>query len=229
MSNSVNINNSSKKPFQSFKNAPKVKKGFYSYRYHNHDVVENHTKVKALLGSVGGVGVSLAIFAKNQKLDLKVPKNYFKIKYGIKEMIVMSGLGVIGGVLGGVSGSNSKQEKINEGVFQFMNATVPLLAVHPVTTILDRSEKLKKNLPVRILAILLALMAGMKGAAEVSNFINDPDDKIPDRKLTFKDALANIDDALGAFAAAKIPFVDKIEKFLPLIYSWCGYRAGQNN
>lgn len=44
-----------------------------------------------------------------------------------------------------------------------------------------------------------------------------------------KDAIANIDDALGAFAIAKVPFADKVEKIIPLIFVWCGYRAGQSN
>ena len=44
-----------------------------------------------------------------------------------------------------------------------------------------------------------------------------------------KDALANVDDAFGAFSIAKIPMADKVEKILPLIYVWCGYRAGQSN
>lgn len=229
MSSQINITNTPRKPFQSFRNAPKVKKGFTNYRYHNRDVVETHTKVKALAGSLAGVGISMAIFAKNQKLDLKNPLNYLKVKYGIKEMIVMSGLGVIGGVLGGVIGSDKKKEKVDEGVFQFMNATVPLLAVHPATKLMDKSSKFNTNLPLRVGVILAVLLAGMKGAAEISNFINDPKDKVPDRKLTLKDALANTDDALGAFAVAKIPFVDKLEKLLPLIYTWCGYRAGQSN
>lgn len=73
--------------------------------------------------------------------------------------------------------------------------------------------------------------AGMKVAADLSNLINDPKDLVPDRKLTIKDAAANIDDALGIFVLAKMPFAKylHVEKILPAIYSWCGYRAGESN
>ena len=68
-------------------------------------------------------------------------------------------------------------------------------------------------------------------AAKLSNKINDPQDKVPDRKLTFKDSIANIDDALGVLILAKVPIAEKlhIDKTLPAIYSWCGYRAGISN
>ena len=83
-------------------------------------------------------------------------------------------------------GSNKKKEKMDEGVFQFMNATVPLLFVHPVTKFLENSKSLKDNKIARIVGIAASLLVGMKGAAVLSNFINDPNDKVPDRKLTMK-------------------------------------------
>ncbi len=235
MSSQVNVTtNTPKKPFSSFKSVVYAKKVNLtyapkrSYRNHNRDVVETHTKVKALLGSVAGVGLSTAVMAKQQKLSLKNPLNLFKLKYGVKEMIAVCGLGIISGALAGMIGSDKKKEKMDEGVFQFMNATVPLLGVHPVTKMIDNS-KYKENLPLRVAAIVAVLFAGMKVAAEFSNFINDPHDKVPDRKLTMLDSIANIDDAVGAFAIAKIPVVSQLEKILPLIYVWCGYRAGKNN
>lgn len=71
----------------------------------------------------------------------------------------------------------------------------------------------------------------MYGSAALANLITDPKDKYPDRKLTPKDALANIDDGIGALALAKIPMLDKlnISGILPLIYTACGYRAGKSN
>ena len=229
MSYQLNINNTHAKPFNSFKSAPKVKKGYMNYRYHNSEAVETHTKVKALAGSVLGAGISAAVVAKTQKLKLSNPLNLFKLKYGVKELIAVSSLSIIGGVIGGMIGSNKKKEKMDEGVFQFMNATVPLLFVHPVTKFLENSKSLKDNKIARIVGIAASLLVGMKGAAVLSNFINDPNDKVPDRKLTMKDAVANIDDALGALAIAKVPFAAKVEKIIPLIFVWCGYRAGQSN
>lgn len=234
MSNQVTVTNTPRKPFGMFKSVANAKKANLtyaprrSYRNHTHDIVETHTKVKALLGSLAGVAFSTAIVAKKQKLSLKNPLNIFKLKYGMKEMIAVCGLGIIGGASGGMIGSDKKKEKMDEGVFQFMNATVPLLGVHPVTKMIDNS-KYKQNLPLRVAAIVAVLFAGMKVAAELSNFINDPHDKVPDRKLTIWDSIANIDDAVGAFAIAKIPVVSQLEKILPLIYVWCGYRAGKSN
>lgn len=235
MSDQVKISPQKQRPFNTFKSVAYAKKNNLtyapqrrSYRNHNRDVVETHTKVKSFIGSLAGVALSTGLIAKHQKMKLSNPLNLFKLKYGIKEMIAISGLGIIGGVTGGMIGSDKKKEKVNEGVFQFMNATVPLLMVHPVTEMIDKS-KYKNNLPLRIGAILATLLVGMKGAAVVSNYINDPKDKVPDRKLTFMDSVANIDDAVGAFSVAKIPFVSQLEKVLPFIYVWCGYRAGQNN
>ena len=229
MQNNVNIANTQVKPFNSFHSATKVKKAYINYRYHNSEAVETHTKVKALTGSLVGAGISAALLAKTQKLKLSNPMNFFKLKYGVKEMIAVSSLSIIGGVLGGMIGSDKKKEKMDEGVFQFMNATVPLLFVHPATKLVDNSKNLKNNKFVRLAAIGAALLTGMKSAAMISNYINDPNDKVPDRKLTLKDAVANIDDAVGAFAIAKLPFADKIEKIIPFIFVWCGYRAGQSN
>lgn len=228
MSNQVNINNNPRKPFAEFKNVRKVKRAYLNSRTHRTEKVEPHAKVKSLSGSLLGVGLSMVFCAKKQQLPLGDIKSYFKIKYGVTEMLAMSGLGIIGGVCGGMIGSKKKKAKMNEGVFQFMNATVPLLAVSPALKLVDGTQ-FKDNKIVRIGTIFGALLIGMKGAAEISNFINDPHGKVPDRKLTMKDALVNMDDALGALAVAKVPFVDKFEKFLPMVYTWCGYRAGQSN
>ena len=67
--------------------------------------------------------------------------------------------------------------------------------------------------------------------AKASNLITDPKDRYPDRRLNMKDAIANVDDVVGGLILAKFPLIDKlhIEKTLPFIYAWCGYRAGQNS
>lgn len=69
----------------------------------------------------------------------------------------------------------------------------------------------------------------MFGAAQVSNLIFDPKDKEPDRKLTFKDCIVNADDVLGALVLAKFSFIEKLhlDKLLPIIYAYCGIRAGK--
>ena len=47
----------------------------------------------------------------------------------------------------------------------------------------------------------------------------------------FKEDLANIDDLIGVLVLAKFPIVEKlhIDKLLPAIYAFCGYRAGKSN
>ena len=47
----------------------------------------------------------------------------------------------------------------------------------------------------------------------------------------YRDSIANIDDALGVLILAKVPIAEKlhVDKTLPAIYSWCGYRAGISN
>ena len=61
--------------------------------------------------------------------------------------------------------------------------------------------------------------------------ICDPKDKYPDRKLTLKDTIANLDDMIGLLVLAKFPLAEKlhIEKLLPFIYALCGFRAGKAN
>lgn len=227
----INNTTPSKKPFGSFKNAPRVKKAYLSHRYRNRDVVTTRTKVQSFIGALAGTVASMAIFAKLQKTKIKNPKDLLKINYGLKEMSIMSGISIIGGVLGGMIGSDRKKEKVNEGVFQFMNAALPPLVVAPALKVLDNSKSLKDSKIARVAVTIGFLLAGMKIGTIVSNYINDPQDKVPDRKLTMKDAIANVDDALGALAVAKFPLLEKlqIEKTLPAIFTWCGYRAGQSN
>ena len=112
-----------------------------------------------------------------------------------------------------------------------MNATVPTMLVGGAMELIKDNEKYKNSKPVKVAAIVTGLIAGMPLAAFISNIINDPKDKEPDRKLTLKDSIINMDDALGALVVAKIPVVDKLhlEKIMPAIFAWCGYRAGESN
>ena len=121
-----------------------------------------------------------------------------------------------------------KKRKINEGVFQFLNATVPTALVGGAMKLIEDNTKYQNSRAVKAAAIVISLIAGMPLAAFLANIINDPKDKEPDRKLTLKDSIVNMDDALGALVVAKIP-VGGLDKLLPAIFAWCGYRAGQSN
>ena len=214
--------------FNTFKNEPKIRNGYRTrtYRNHNYEKAENKVKLSAAIGGILGALIPAMIFAKKQNT------NIFKLEYGIKEMLTVSSGGILGGTVAGII-ENKKQHtkhKVKEGVFQFLNATVPLATIPLINNFVENSPKLN-NIPCKIAGTAAGLLGGMVIAADLSNRIIDPKDKEPDRKLNYKDAMANIDDALGALVLAKLPLVNHlpIETALPAIYAWCGYRAGQNN
>ena len=144
----------------------------------------------------------------------------------------MSGTAVTGGVLAGMLDENrqTKNNRLKEGVFQFLNASVPAWVVAGGLKLCESSKNFN-NLAGKILAVIAGLLVGMYGAASLSNVICDPKDKENDRKLTLLDCVANADDAFGALVLAKFPCADKLhlEKILPFIYAYCGYRAGKSN
>lgn len=195
-------------------------------RNYNRDI-SKADKTKALIGSTGGTALSLLYMLKKQKV-----KNPLKLKYDMKDMLLVSGCSIVGGIGIGLIGENKNVQKnrLREGLFQFMNSAIPTWIVGGVVSLCENTPKYNtpKN---KILSVFGGLLVGMYGSAALANIITDPKDKHPDRKLTLKDALANIDDAIGALALAKIPIISKlnIEKVLPLIYTACGYRAGQSN
>lgn len=189
--------------------------------------IKTSDKIQAGVGSVLGTLIALGILMKKQKI-----KNPFKLNYGLQEMITMSALSVAGGVSAGMIGDTkeARKNKFKEGVFQFMNGSVPTWIVSGVLKLSELSNKFN-NVPSKIGSVILALSVGMYGTATVSNLLFDPMDKKPDRKLSLKDCIANIDDAIGVLVMAKIPMVDKlhIETLLPAIYTYSGYRAGKSN
>ncbi len=190
--------------------------------------VSNTDKIKAISGSIIGTAIVMLILMKKQKI-----KNPLKLEYGMWDMVGMSAGSIAGGVSYGIIGEKEKEIKINrlrEGFFQFMNAAIPTWIVGGVLSLCKHSPN-HNNIRNKILSTIGGLLVGMYGSAALANVITDPKDKHPDRKLTYKDALANIDDAIGVFVLAKFPFADKLklERLLPVIYTMCGYRAGKSN
>lgn len=184
-------------------------------------------KLKAGFGAILGTAVPIALMMKKQGV-----KNPLKLKYGLQEMVVLSATSVASGVAVGMIGETKEtnKNKMKEGVFQFLNASIPTWVVGGVLKLCESSPKFN-NIPSKILSVAGGLLVGMFGSASLSNIICDPKDEKPDRKLTLKDCLINIDDALGVLVLAKIPFIEKIhfEKVLPLVFTYCGYRAGKSN
>lgn len=201
--------------------------GFLLRRNRSIRKASNKDKLQAAIGSIIGTIIPMVCMMKRQNI-----KNPFKLQYGLKEMMILSGTPIIGGVMVGMIGNDieSNWGKSREGVFQFFNAAVPTWLAGS-TLALCETTKGMNNIPMKMLSIIGAVFTGMLGAAAISNKICDPEDKRPDRKLTLKDSLANIDDLLGVLVLAKFPLADKlhVEKLLPIIYSYCGYRAGKSN
>ncbi|MBS4759627.1 MAG: hypothetical protein KHX03_02890 [Clostridium sp.] len=218
--------------FHRTENTKKMYQTWIDRRYHRIEKTDNKTASVIAASSILSTLVPMAFFAKKQfgKVNLK---NLIKIKYELPEMLCVSAGSITGGVVSGLVADKKadKKRKINEGVFQFMNATVPTLLVGGALKLLEDNSKYKNSKPVKVAAVATGLIAGMPLAAFLSNLINDPKDKEPDRKLTLKDSIINMDDAIGALVLADFPLIKHlhIEKIMPAIFAWCGYRAGQSN
>lgn len=199
---------------------------FVRNRIYEHEVTASD-KAKAALGAIIGTAVPMLYMMKKRKIS-----NPLKMNYGLGDMVILSGSSVIGGV--GISmiaeTKEANKNKLKEGTFQFLNAAIPTWIVGGMLKLCETSKKCN-NIPGKIASIAVGLLVGMFGTAEISNLIFDPHDKLPDRKLTLTDCIANADDAIGVLTLAKIPLVSHLhlEKLLPLIYGYCGYRAGKSN
>jgi len=184
-------------------------------------------KTLAAIGSVTGVGIVLAGIMKKQKI-----KNPFKIEYTVKEMLTMAGCANLGGILLssiGESVSNQKK-KWKEGAFQMILTSAPMLLVDTAIKKCSKSScKWINNNLTKIAASVAGVAVGSNAAIVVSNRLRSgKDTKKPKRELRPIDMIANLDDAVAVLVLAKVPFADKIhiERALPFIYSFCGYRSG---
>ena len=184
-------------------------------------------KLQAFIGASIGTVIPLFAMMKKQKV-----KNPFKLEYNLANMLVLSGAPIVGGVSVGMIGNDLETNwaKSREGVFQFFNAAIPTWLAGATLKWCETTKGLN-NIPVKIASIAATILIGMHGAAALSNMICDPKDNYPDRKLTLHDSLANLDDMVGVLVLAKFPIVDKLylDKLLPIIYGYCGYRAGKSN
>ena len=184
-------------------------------------------KIQAAVGATIGTVIPLLFMMKKQGL-----KNPLKLEYGLKEMLVLSGAPIVGGVSVGMIGNDKKTNlnKSKEGVFQFLNAAIPTWLAAATLKWCETTQGLNNGW-AKFGSVAATILIGMHGAAALSNIICDPKDKHPDRKLTMLDSLANIDDLFGILVLAKVPIVKSLhlDKALPAIYAFCGYRAGKSN
>lgn len=182
-------------------------------------------KILAGLGAVSGTAAALAVIMKQQKV-----KNPFNVKYGVKQMIPMAAAANVGGILLSSIGETKadQKKKWKEGAFQMMLTSAPMLLVDGSISLCKRYKKLNNNV-AKILASCVGVFIGSNSAIALSNYLRSGKDaKKPKRELKPIDMIANLDDAVAVLVLAKIPFADKIhiERALPFIYSFCGYRSG---
>lgn len=195
-------------------------------RYKRDDYVSKNDKAKALTGAAVGALIPLLAASKLQK------RSPWKLKYRLGEVISMS----VGANVGSIAVSsinkpkNEKRKKLNEGVFQVLNSVLPMSFVDAGLKLCGKFKN-TNNPATKIMASVLGVGIGTQLGIRLANKITDPKDLVPDRKYTAKDAIANLDDAVGILVLGKIPFADKIhiEKVLPAIYTYSGYRAGTSN
>jgi len=183
--------------------------------------------IQSFAGALLGTALMMGFLMKKQNI-----KNPLKLKYELGEMLALSGAPIVGGVSLAMIGNdaNTNFAKSREGVFQFLNAAIPTWLAAATLKWCD-STKIFKNSIGKFVAVASTILIGMHGAAALSNIICDPEDKYPDRKLNLLDSIANIDDLFGVLVLAKVPLVGKLhlDKLLPIIYTFCGYRAGKSN
>ena len=184
-------------------------------------------KLKAATGSITGVLIPLSMFMKKQNV-----KNPFNVKYKVKEMLTMAACGNIGGILLSSIGERKedKLKKWKEGAFQMTLTSIPMLLVDNIIAFCEKSKnpKINNNL-TKIAGSIAGVAIGSNTAIYIFNKLRGGKDvKKPERELKLIDMIANLDDAVAVCVLAKIPFADKIhiERALPFIYSFCGYRSG---
>ncbi len=189
--------------------------------------VNPNDRLKSGIGAVAGT-LAGTIYLKNKQNV----KGLLSVKYGLGDMVLLSGASIVGGVGLGMLGEDkqTRNNKFKEGFFQFLNASLPAWVVAGAIKLCETSKNFN-NIPGKIMSSIGGLVVGMYGAAALANVISDPQDKYPDRKLNLTDCLVNIDDAIGVLVLSKFPLVDKlqVEKLLPFVYAYCGYRAGKSN
>lgn len=182
-------------------------------------------RILAGIGSTSAVALTAVGIMKAQEV-----KNPFHIKYSVPVMLSIAAAGNIGGVLLSSIGEtkSDKKKKWKEGAFQMMLTAAPMLLVDGALSLCAKTKKFNNNF-CKIVASCVGVAIGSNSALYVSNKLrSDKEAKKPKRELKLIDMIANLDDAVAILVLAKIPFADKIhiERALPFIYSFCGYRSG---
>ena len=148
------------------------KKCNYRVKSYNRNI-STADKTKAFAGSTIGTMIPISLMIKKQKV-----KNPLKLQYGMWDMIKTSAGAIVGGVGLGLIGEEKKVQKnrLKEGLFQFLNASIPTWIVGGAVSLCENSEKYNTKIN-KFLSVIGGLIVGMYGSAALSNIITDPKDK----------------------------------------------------
>lgn len=204
------------KPYKAFQNKNRVKDE------------KNKFNLRPLVGAALGVAAATLLTSKMfHKPLFKKPENIKTSTFqDVTEMLTMAGLANIGGVIGGSIGKNksSIKKKIHEAGFQIMNTSIPMLMVTAVIKTCEAVKKLNKA-PIKIIGSFVAMTSGAVIATLITNKNKPKQEK---RQYTIKDSLANFDDIIATIKIGfkRITEIVPVDKILPFIYIYNGYRAG---
>lgn len=186
--------------------------------------VENNKAkyIKPLIGSAAGVALG---FAASKKINLESKSH---ILNELTHLLLMAGGANVGSVLTTSIGKNKEEvkKKVNEGLFQMMNTTIPMLLVGCANAVCNKTIGNKKPL-LRVLTSCFAMFSGAYLATHIANSLKDEGEA--KRKYTIKDTVANVDDIVATFS---IGFEEQAKRLaldtrlMPFIYAYCGMRAG---
>ena len=108
--------------------------------------------------------------------------------------------------------------------------STPMLLVDNAIKGCEKSKsKLINNNISKLGASAIGVYIGSNFALWVSNKLrHEKENQKPKRQLKLVDMIANLDDLVAMMVLARIPFADRIhiERALPFIYSFCGFRSG---
>ncbi|MCD8025108.1 MAG: hypothetical protein LUE64_06190 [Candidatus Gastranaerophilales bacterium] len=240
----MKINNIQGEAFQSFH----IKRQNYEEKLKTQNPTKKPSQNKKTLMAVALIGATVPVIAYNlargrgQNLKDSFQKSGAKEKIkaigGILEIdnftsILASNAGAVtAGVAAGVltdKNPGNRQAKYKEGIFEFLNSIIPTCIAAAGETASRKNPKLQ-TAPARAALIAGSVAGGMFIANKTSNKINEEcfDDKAK-RKFKPADCLVHLDDILGLFVIAKVPFVQKLnaDKILPLLYARAGFEAGE--
>lgn len=211
-----------------------------------------HVRRGVFLTTALGVATGVAIALKRGKcLDkpakvfsgrLKFLNPFMKVDYDWKNVIIMAGSSILGGITGGAIFDKKEnfKAKCREGIIQMGgNILIPLACVGGGSALYDKflAQKVinkfklssgKAQIP-GILVAAVTLAAAIFFGNKTTNFINEEIYHIrDDRGVKFADMSGHLDDTCLAISnASKDGIISKIaSRAIPLALLVCGYSSG---